>query len=262
VIILGVRDDVRGEQNWLKASTPVTLGDVLKRFPKIRSGLSKGDKDGAHWHRTIRDAAKSMGLRETTLTNGAAFNAPSLHRGARFIPTASFKPKSKLEEWLQDERLHGLIQHESRAHMPGDLVRYHYSAEVAKQSARSPKLEEWPSTLRPSHKNVRIDAKTGAMRVSGFSDRFKVQLWHEPASTVTCHISKDGHYYIHPDPAQCRSLTVREAARIQTFPDNYFFCGNRTQQFHQVGNAVPPFIAVQLAEIVAKLLKTSERASR
>lgn len=134
--------------------------------------------------------------------------------------------------------------------MKSDLFRYMYASSYAALHKATPHLRHFPTDLLPDHVNVEDAIKGGH-----FSDRFRVQVGSRPSTTIVSHISKDGHYYIHPDPLQCRSLTVREAARLQTFPDNYFFCGPRTAQYIQVGNAVPPLLAKQIGEIVLDVLK-------
>lgn len=131
--------------------------------------------------------------------------------------------------------------------MASDIERYAYASKYALESGMSPRLRHYPDRLLPDHKNARD-------KNVPFADRFRVQSWDAPSTTVVSHISKDGHYYIHPDPAQARSLTVREAARLQTFPDNYLFAGSRTQQYHQVGNAVPPYLARQIGSILAEFM--------
>jgi DNA (cytosine-5)-methyltransferase 1 len=172
---------------------------------------------------------------------------PRHDRGGNFVPSRPriYHPD---DEWFLDPQIGGVCNHSTRSHIPEDLSRYLFAACYGRAKGRSPVLSEFPSSLLPDHHNVNDALKGGY-----FADRFRVQLAREPATTVTSHISKDGHYYIHYDPSQCRSLTVREAARLQTFPDNYFFCGPRTAQYIQVGNAVPPLLARQIAKVVYKV---------
>jgi len=155
----------------------------------------------------------------------------------------------KNEKWLIDRRIGGVTLHDARHHMPTDLRRYLFASWYARIHGISPKIADFPWWLRPAHENVPEAVKEGL-----FADRFRVQIKGKPATTVVSHISKDGHYYIHYDPTQCRSLTVREAARLQTFPDNYYFEGPRTAQYQQVGNAVPPLLAHQIAGLVRRII--------
>ncbi|RSK24926.1 DNA cytosine methyltransferase [Hymenobacter metallilatus] len=138
-----------------------------------------------------------------------------------------------------------LTWHESRAHRPVDLEIYAKAIQVWDREARQLRYPDDLDAHQISHKNV-----------TGFKDRFKVVAGEKPFSqTVVAHIHKDGHYYIHPDAGQCRSLSVREAARLQSFPDNYYFEGPRGSAYKQIGNAVPPLMAERIARRVKAALQ-------
>lgn len=90
-------------------------------------------------------------------------------------------------------------------------------------------------------------------KTTNFPDKLYKLSWNFPSRTIVSNLLKDGNSFIHPK--QNRSLTVREAARIQSFPDDYMFMGGRTSQFIQVGNAVPPLLAHVISGYIMNLLK-------
>ena len=137
-----------------------------------------------------------------------------------------------------------LTLHKSRPNKERDIEIYKRAIELWNDGHKRLNYNDLPEKLK-THKNRH-----------SFVDRFKVVEGDEACChTILAHLSKDGHYFIHPDIEQHRSITVREAARIQSFPDSYFFEGPRTAQFVQVGNAVPPLMAKGIALGIAEQLE-------
>ena len=258
VILLGIREDIVVTSTRLRKKNQVTVRDALFGIPALRSGLSKGDSP-VEWAARISSIgaklaqdAQAVGMYAIaeSLSSVCRSIDTGLQTGALRIPKNGSEPSSvestRFSHWVADTRVKVWLNHVARPHMDSDLGRYLYASVYASVTGRSPRghAEFSLPDLAPAHANW----KSGK-----FVDRFKVQRFDQPSSTITSHISKDGHYFIHPDPRQCRSLSVREAARLQTFPDNYFFQGGRTQQFHQVGNAVPPLLAYGIASVVKRV---------
>jgi DNA (cytosine-5)-methyltransferase 1 len=242
VILLGVRSDLGAPHfSTLQRKPLTTVAEAIEGLPSIRSQISPRSHDSTSAWKEVRIEAWSMA--GSSIPDQA--DVPPIGT-TRWSTIEHRRLDGDLASWLVDPGSDGVSLHQSRSHMVKDLWRYGYMALMAEQGIY-PKVGDLPAELVPAHKNaLRFDAP--------FADRFRVQRWSDASTTVVSHISKDGHYYIHPDPQQMRSLTVREAARLQTFPDDYFFVGNRTQQYHQVGNAVPPLLARQLGEVVAEIV--------
>jgi DNA (cytosine-5)-methyltransferase 1 len=258
IILLGIRRDINFIPDVLPEMKEIAISKVIADLPKLRGGLSKIEDGNSAWKRTVEQTRKKVLLekidkkiKKEILEELSKLTVPRYGRGAEFIKYKHAIP-AYLPEWFSDSRLGGVCNHSSRGHMESDLHRYFYISCFAAIKGFSPNLDDLPHELLPSHQNV--FKKDGGV-TGKFPDRFRVQLKNRPSKTITSHISQDGHYYIHYDPQQCRSFTVREAARIQTFPDNYFFCGPKTHQFIQVGNAVPPLLANKIAEIVIEIFR-------
>ena len=241
----------------------VSVQDIIGVMPKLRSRLSYGDTAGG-WQGAIRAACDLVDANQPVMSRAEEKRFRRALASARATADGSALPwrdargnvvlpkrcPPGLRDWIFDEKIERLPNNETRSHMAADLARYLFVSAFACAFRRSPKSADFPETFAPNHANW----YTGK-----FDDRYRVQLPNHPCTTITSHIAKDGHYFVHPDSRQCRSLTVREAARLQTFPDNYYFHGSRSQQYVQVGNAVPPFLAHQIARTLWDVLEHHDR---
>jgi len=213
VIIIGVRKDIN--------ISPKAIYDSIKK---------------THYDPEMpKDARK--GLKKYVTVKDAIFELPHLKPGQGKSEVAfTFARDNEFLRKITSPKLTVLKDHVSRNHNAMDIMRYE---EMAKNHWTFQELL-----------NNREDLKHEKPRV--FGNSYAVQWWDLPSKTIIAHLYKDGNQFIHPDYTQSRTFTVREAARIQSFPDDFVFEGPRTEQYKQIGNAVPPL----LAEAIAKALRT------
>lgn len=262
----------------LTALNGIIMPRIIEAFDKIgyvlRSGISNNDKDNilnavdfgvcqsrkrlilmgwrrnALYNKFIYPDLKAYSIfnpKGNTTSMDALSDLPPLKDGEGNNRWFGTYPRGRLTAYqsLMRENSLGVMNHYARPHNKQDIMNYRDAIIAKCDGNRQINYNEYPEE-RKTHNNRH-----------SFTDRYKVHGNNELPHTVVAHIAKDGHYNIHYDPIQCRSLTVREAARIQSFPDNYLFEGPRTAQFMQVGNAVPPLMAQAIARAIKSVIKGS-----
>lgn len=169
---------------------------------------------------------------------------PPLQNGKGTLGKVNYKKITN--EYLKTSNIrNGLdftTQHIARPNNENDLEIYRIA------------VNEWESGKRLNYATLPTRL-INHKNTESFTNRFQVVNGNGISHTVVAHIAMDGHYYIHPDIKQNRSITVREAARIQSFPDDFYFEGGRTAAFKQIGNAVPPLMAEDIAKKIMTFLK-------
>ena len=241
----------KNPHNYILNSAHFGVPQSRKRLILIgfRQNLEEKNPDIRHVYQKLQQKA-AAGKNNPLTVRDAISDLPPLRPGqgsnrwyGEYPPAGSISPYQKTMR--AGSRF--VLNHFARAHMASDLDRYRFFIENHESSDHAVTIEDLirlRPDLIPDHKHL-----------DKFVDRFRVQAWSKPSTTVTSHLSKDGHYFIHPDIGQCRSFTVREAARCQSFPDNFFFEDPRTEQFRQVGNAVPPLLAKAIGIALKKELE-------
>lgn len=212
VIIMGVRKDIKDKE-------AVDLyNSVIK----------------THWSPDTPDDCRT-GLKQYVTVKQAIGDLPPVEPGHdASSPVFDYPCDNAFLKRIGKKGVHPLYDHIARKHNALDrerftvMIKNHWSFGQLRKAM--PQYE---------HEHARV-----------FDNSYVVQWWELPSKTILAHIHKDGFQFIHPDEKQARSFTVREAARIQSFPDDFEFAGSRGEKYKQIGNAVPPLFAEALAKAI------------
>lgn len=216
VIIIGIRKDIN-----------INVEEVYANITKTHFSPDMPDNERGNLKHfvTVRDAIGDM-------------------------PKIGFGEKRKIQKYTPqlDNDFRRWICYEGESSIQDNITRRHNSTDVERYTEMAKNkwtfyelLEKLPYL---NHQKARQ-----------FNNSYAVQFWDMPARTILAHLSKDGNQFIHPDYEQGRSISVREAARLQSFPDDFEFFGAMSAQFKQIGNAVPPLFANIIAKSVLTILK-------
>lgn len=233
-------DDMRnlmkkaGYTTKIKILNTANFGVPQNRKRVILIGWNKNSK--------LNDYPNFKDVSRNYIVNDFLIGLPKIKAGQGKVIRNNFRKNNIVLKRLNIADFDILMDHYARPNKKQDLEIYKLAVK-AKEKGVNIKYNQLPKKLK-THKNE-----------NGFLDRFKVVDGKSNSShTIVAHISRDGHFYIHPDITQNRSISVREAARLQTFPDSYKFEGSRSSQLKQIGNAVPPIFSRILAEELIKFL--------
>lgn len=193
-------------------------------FPS--DGVSRADLvPGSREHVTVWDAIGDLPVLQLPEKNAKATDSTRSYRGP---------PGCEYQKWVRG----GLEK------VQNNITRWHRKKDVDVFGRMRPG-SKWSDLSRQDRRKIGYSNDS-------FDDKWKRLRRDRPSWTVTSHLARDGYMYIHP--GQDRTISVREAARLQSFPDRFVFCGSRSAQFRQIGNAVPPLLAMRVALHVKKLL--------
>jgi DNA (cytosine-5)-methyltransferase 1 len=215
----------------------VTLRDAIGDLPKLQAHFTKSNITTSEWEKRKKE--------NETRNNGAdEIPFDKIHFLQHY--NSLDKKGKKFLDFVCNLHNPVLRYHRARDQQASDIELFKKMPE----GATAKDIVEGPKELRVLRKLIRYDMES-------FKDKYRKQQWNRPSTTIFAHLERDGNRFIHPDGSQARTFTVREAARIQSFPDDYLFAGELKNRFRQIGNAVPPLLALAIAESIYRSLNAS-----